>query len=103
MLGAKYARAINKLEPAKNKIQVTDLTFAIFDALVPSEHLEKLTMEDVIHYRLAKPAPDAPAEAAISTPGAFIRRSNSAFATASFRSFSSLVINKIIALDSNGS
>jgi hypothetical protein len=53
LLGAKYARAMSKLEPAKNKIQVTDLTFAIFDALVPSEHLEKLTIEDVIRYRKA--------------------------------------------------
>jgi hypothetical protein len=53
LLGAKYARAINKLESAKNEIQITDLTFAIFEALVPSEQLEKLTIEDVIRYRKA--------------------------------------------------
>jgi len=51
LLGAKYARAINKLEPTKNKIQVTDLSFAIFDELIPSELLEKLTLKDVIRYR----------------------------------------------------
>jgi hypothetical protein len=53
LLGAKYAPAINKLESAKNEIQITDLTFAIFEALVPSEQLEKLTIEDVIRYRKA--------------------------------------------------
>ena len=53
LLGAKYARAINKLEPAKNKIQVTDLSFAIFDELIPSEQLEKMTLKDVIRYRKA--------------------------------------------------
>jgi hypothetical protein len=51
LLGAKYARAINKLEPIKNKIQVIDLTFAIFDELIPTERLEKLTIEDVVRYR----------------------------------------------------
>jgi hypothetical protein len=51
LLGAKYARAVNKLEPAKNKIQVTDLTFAIFDELISAERLEKLTIQDIIHYR----------------------------------------------------
>ena len=51
LLGAKYARAVNKLEPAKNKIQVADLTFAIFDELIPAERLQKLTIPDIIHYR----------------------------------------------------
>jgi hypothetical protein len=51
LLGAKYARAIRKLEPARNGIQVTDLSFAIFDELVPDERLEKLKFIDVIEYR----------------------------------------------------
>jgi hypothetical protein len=44
LLGAKYARAINKLEPAKNKIQVTDLGFATFDDLISEQRLEKLIL-----------------------------------------------------------
>jgi hypothetical protein len=53
LLGVKYARAINKLEPEKNKIQVTDLTFAIFDQLISAERLEKLTFTDIVRYRKA--------------------------------------------------
>ena len=53
LLGAKYARAINKLEPEKNNIQLTDLMFAIFDQLVPTELLNKLDIRDVIRYRKA--------------------------------------------------
>jgi hypothetical protein len=51
LLGAKYTRAVAKLEPAKNKIQVTDLSFAIFDELIPEERLEKLGFPEVIRYR----------------------------------------------------
>jgi hypothetical protein len=53
LLGAKYVRAVNKLKPAKNKIQVTDLTFAIFGELVPTELLDKLDFPDIIRYRKA--------------------------------------------------
>src|SRR5271165_409991 len=53
LLGAKYARAIKKLEPATNKIQVADLGFAIFDELISEERLEKLTVEDAFRYRKA--------------------------------------------------
>jgi hypothetical protein len=53
LLGAKYARAINKLEPAKNNIQVTDLTFAIFDQVISAERLETLSFTDIIRYRKA--------------------------------------------------
>jgi hypothetical protein len=53
LLGAKYARAINKLEPAKNNLQLTDLTFAIFDQLISAERLEKLSFTDIIRYRKA--------------------------------------------------
>src|ERR1700722_14736051 len=51
LLGAKYARAINSLNPPKNKIQVTDLSFAIFDELISNEIIEKLSMEDAVRYR----------------------------------------------------
>ena len=36
LLGAKYVRAINHLEPVKNNIQLTDLSFAIFRRAVLS-------------------------------------------------------------------
>ena len=51
LLGAKYARAMGTLEPAKNRIQVTDLTFAIFDELMSVERLKQLSFGDVIRYR----------------------------------------------------
>lgn len=53
LLGVKYARAIGKLEPSKNRIHVTDLSFAIFDELVPSEKLRKLDLKEVIQHRKA--------------------------------------------------
>jgi hypothetical protein len=53
LLGAKYARAINKLQVSTNQIQLTDLGFAIFDELLPTERLDKLEIPDVIHYRKA--------------------------------------------------
>jgi hypothetical protein len=52
LLGAKYARAINALEP-KNKLQITDLSFAIFDELVSEGRLTQLSLRDVIGYRKA--------------------------------------------------
>jgi hypothetical protein len=51
LLGVKYARAIGKLEPAKNRLQITDLSFAIFDELVPTENVKKLRMRDAVRYR----------------------------------------------------
>lgn len=51
LLGAKYARAISALGSAKNKIQVTDLSFAILDELIPKESLDKLKLIDVVRYR----------------------------------------------------
>jgi hypothetical protein len=53
LLGAKYARAIQKLESGKNHIQITDLSFAVFDELIPTERLEQMTFEEVIRYRKA--------------------------------------------------
>jgi hypothetical protein len=56
LLGAKYARAVSKLEPTKNNIQLTDLSFAIFDELVQPEALEKLSFTEVVRYRKASEA-----------------------------------------------
>jgi hypothetical protein len=53
LLGAKYARAINNLGPSRTNIQVTDLSFAIFDELIPAERLKELSLEDAIRYRKA--------------------------------------------------
>ncbi|WP_321475119.1 hypothetical protein [uncultured Paludibaculum sp.] len=53
LLGTKYARAIDKLEPAKNKLQITDLSFAIFDELVPGQNLKRIRLADAIRYRKA--------------------------------------------------
>jgi len=51
LLGAKYQRAINALQPAKNNIQITDLSFAIFDELVPAESVGRINISDAIRYR----------------------------------------------------
>ena len=53
LLGTKYARALNALQPTKNKLLLTDLSFAIFDELVSTERLRKLTIPEVIRYRKA--------------------------------------------------
>jgi len=51
LLGAKYARAAHALENSGSKIQLIDLSFTIFDELVPAGLLEQLTFKDVIDYR----------------------------------------------------
>jgi hypothetical protein len=51
LLGAKYARAISALDPAKSKVQLTDLSFAIFDELISVDQLKKRKLVDVIQYR----------------------------------------------------
>jgi len=51
LLGAKYARAARLLESTNDRIQITDLSFAIFDELVPAERIAPLTLKDVINYR----------------------------------------------------
>jgi len=53
LLGAKYARAIDALEPAKTKVQLTDLSFAIFDELISGDQLKKRKLIDIIRYRKA--------------------------------------------------
>lgn len=51
LLGAKYARAIAAAEQVTPRIQFTDLTFAIFDELMPLERLNNLSMKDLMTYR----------------------------------------------------
>jgi len=51
LLGAKYARAARTLQSTESKIQLTDLSFAIFDELVPVESLEQLSFTNVVNYR----------------------------------------------------
>ena len=51
LLGTKYSRAVNVLGTQGSKIHVTDLSFAIFDELVPAERLAVLTFGDIVKYR----------------------------------------------------
>lgn len=51
LLATKYQRAVNALRQAQATVQVTDLSFAVFDELVPPEILEEMTFGDVIRYR----------------------------------------------------
>jgi hypothetical protein len=40
-------------QPEKNKLQATDLSFAIFDELIAAETLKQITIPDAIRYRKA--------------------------------------------------
>ncbi|MBS1852809.1 MAG: hypothetical protein JST79_18040 [Acidobacteria bacterium] len=51
LLGAKYARAIEALKPGKNTVQLTDLSFAIFDEIISVDRLKKLKLVEAIRYR----------------------------------------------------
>ena len=53
LLGAKYARAMKTLEPAKHGVQLTDLSFAIFDELISPDRLREIKPADAIRYRKA--------------------------------------------------
>lgn len=53
LLGAKYARAAKALAPAADKLQLTDISFAIFDELVPTPVLAPMNLGEVIEYRKA--------------------------------------------------
>jgi hypothetical protein len=57
LLGAKYARAIAVADKVTPKIQLTDLTFAIFDELLPAKRLEKMSIKDLISYRKSSAEP----------------------------------------------
>jgi hypothetical protein len=51
LLGAKYARAARLLEGTSARIQITDLSFAILDELIPAERIAPLSLGDVVNYR----------------------------------------------------
>ena len=51
LLGTKYARAAITLQNADPEVKISDLSFAIFDELVPTELIDALTFGDVIKYR----------------------------------------------------
>lgn len=51
LLEARYLRAMNNLEPKKHKIQITDLSFAIFDELITTKCVERLNMQQIVQYR----------------------------------------------------
>jgi hypothetical protein len=51
LLGAKYQRAISTAHESVPAIQLTDLSFRVFDELIPSEVLMKMTIPEIIRYR----------------------------------------------------
>ncbi len=51
LLGSKYQRAISAAQKAVPSVQLTDLSFRVFDELIPAELLAKMTIPDVIRYR----------------------------------------------------
>jgi hypothetical protein len=53
LLNRKYARAVDVARRAGQRIRLTDLSFSVFDHLVPADLLDKLGIEEVIHYRKA--------------------------------------------------
>ena len=51
LLGAKYQRAISAVHGSVPTVQLTDLSFKVFDELIPSEVLIKMTIPEVVRYR----------------------------------------------------
>lgn len=51
LLSVKYARAVRLVENAGSKIQLTDLSFAILDEVVPANRLEQLNLQQIVDYR----------------------------------------------------
>jgi hypothetical protein len=52
LLGVKYKRAMRMASQQEGwNVELTDLTFAVVDELVPAERLAKLAISDVIRYR----------------------------------------------------
>ncbi len=53
LVGAKYARAVRALEGTQGRVELTDLSFSIFEELISAERLEALTFGEIIKYRKA--------------------------------------------------
>jgi hypothetical protein len=51
LLGTKYQRAISAAHKSVPAVQLTDLSFRVFDELIPSEVLMKMTFAEVVRYR----------------------------------------------------
>jgi predicted RNA-binding protein with EMAP domain len=51
LLGTKQRRAAAIIARQSSEIQLTDLSFAVFDELVDSERLQKMSIRDVVEYR----------------------------------------------------
>ena len=51
LLHRKYTRAITRVCPTLDAATVPDLSFAIFDELVPSDKIQKMSIREVIQYR----------------------------------------------------
>jgi hypothetical protein len=51
LLGAKYQRAILEAHKSAPAVEMTDLSFRVFDELIPSEILIKMSIPDVVRYR----------------------------------------------------
>jgi hypothetical protein len=51
LLGSKYHRAIAAANKSVPTVQLTDLSFKVFDELIPSAVLEEMSFGDVVRYR----------------------------------------------------
>jgi hypothetical protein len=51
LLASKYQRAVTEAHKEQPTIQLTDLSFAVFDDFVPLQVLEDLTFGDIVRYR----------------------------------------------------
>lgn len=51
LLDTKFQRAINKLDNKIDRLNISDLSFAIFDELISNEVMEKISVVDIVEYR----------------------------------------------------
>jgi hypothetical protein len=51
LLGTKYARAMGTLQHAKAPLQLTDISFAIFDELIPGDKIKTISLGQAVDYR----------------------------------------------------
>ncbi len=56
-LGRQYVRAVDRLSKPGREIQLTDLSFAVFDGLADTERLNKLSIAEVCQLRKRSNAP----------------------------------------------
>jgi hypothetical protein len=51
LLGAKYSRTMRSNASINTKISITDLSFAIFDELITSDHFDEMTFGEIVDFR----------------------------------------------------